>query len=104
MPAPGEPMFLAEDTAAALALAEEEQNTCPSCGLPKDWCRDPANQFGTFEPHQEFCWASYRLADYRAKKKFSDPQKASVQISARFAKGREPRAEAGLDIEPELDD
>lgn len=100
MPGPGEPLFTEDDTAAVIALAEEERDTCPACGYPKAWCRDPGNQFGAFEPHQEFCWATYRLADHRSAvvEKMSDAQRASVQISARFREGREPDIEAGLEL------
>lgn len=100
MPQPGEPLFLEEDTALAVALAEEERDTCPSCGYQKAWCRDPANQFGAFDVQQEFCWASYRLADHRAAKfeALSDSQRASVQVWATFREGREPDVEAGLNL------
>jgi hypothetical protein len=99
-PAPGEPLFTEEDTAGALALAEEERDTCPSCGYPKVWCRDPANQFGAFDVAQEFCWATYRLADYRKAKveNMSESQRASVQLAARFREGREPDFDAGLGL------
>lgn len=97
---PGEPEFLPEDTDGAIALAEEERDTCPSCGMQKAWCRDPVNQFGVFEPHQEFCWASYRLADFRKAKfdKLSESQQASWQVWAGFREGHEPAIEAGLDL------
>ena len=68
--------------------------------MQKAWCRDPANQFGTFEPHEDFCWASYRLADHRKAKveQMSDSQRASLQLSVRFREGREPDLEAGLGL------
>ena len=99
-PAPGEPLFTEEDTGLAVALAEEERDTCPACGYLKSWCRDPANQFGTFEPHEEYCWASYRLADYSKANgdKLSDSQRAAIQVSARFREGREPDVDAGLGL------
>jgi len=97
-PAPGEPLFTKEDTAGALALAEEERDTCPSCGYLKVWCRDPANQFGAFDVDEEFCWATYRLADYRKSKDYGESQAASVQLAVRFREGREPDIEAGLDL------
>lgn len=100
-PAPGEPLFTEEDTAAAVALAEEERDTCSSCGMPKAWCRDPANQFGVFEPDQEFCWVSYRLADHKKAKfeQMSDSQRASVHLSAKFRQGHEPDIDAGLGLD-----
>ena len=98
-PAPGEPLFTTEDTDYAIALAEEERDTCPACGMPKAWCRDPVNQFG-FEPAEAFCWATYRLADHRAARfeAMSESQRAAVQLSARFRDGVEPDLEAGLDL------
>jgi hypothetical protein len=33
-PGPGEPLWLAEDRAWALALAEVEADACPDCGQP----------------------------------------------------------------------
>jgi hypothetical protein len=104
-PPPGEPLFTEEDTAGAIALAEEERDTCPSCGHLKVWCRDQENRF-SFEPHQEFCWASYRLADHRKAEieKMSDSQRASVQVAARFREGHEPDIEAGLGLPDDQQD
>lgn len=98
-PQPGEPLFTEDDTAKAVALAEEERDTCPACGMPKVWCRDPANQFGAFEPVTDFCWVAYRLADHRAAvvEKMSDSQRAAAQVSVRFREGREPDLSAGLE-------
>jgi hypothetical protein len=104
-PTPGEPLFLEEDTAAALALAEEERDTCPSCGLPKAWCRDPKAQFGAFEAHEDTCFATYALAVHRkgVDEKRSDETRVATQTSVRFAAGREPDIEAGLELDA-LDD
>jgi len=98
---PGEPEFLRDDTLGALALAEEERDACPSCGYPKAWCRDPANQFGAFEPHEDWCWATYRLADHRKAKveQMGDSQREALQLTARFREGREPDFDAGLGLE-----
>lgn len=100
MPAPGEPLFLEEDTAHAVALAEEEANTCRSCGLPKAICRDPANKFGIFAGSHDFCYASYTLHDYRKAKtkNLSDAQQAAVQWNVEFREGKEVDATAGLGI------
>jgi hypothetical protein len=93
---PGEPAFLAEDTDGAVALAEEERDTCPSCGMPKVWCRDPANQFA-FEALEEQCHVTYRLAERRASwENRPEVQRAATQLSARFRKGHEPDIGAGL--------
>lgn len=98
-PQPGEPLFTIEDTEYAIALAEEERDTCPSCGMPKVWCRDPANQFA-FVPHEEQCHATYALAAHRKNvdENRSDESRAAVQMSARFLAGREPDLGAGLDL------
>jgi len=99
MPGPGEPLFLEDDTAAVIALAEEERDTCPSCGMPKAWCRDPANQFGVFEHYEETCHVTRLLADQRATwKDWPQGQQAATQLSARFREGREPDIGAGLGL------
>lgn len=99
-PQSGEELFTQEDTDYAIALAEEERDTCPSCGMPKAWCRDPANQFA-FEPHEETCFPSYRLALYRNSdgwKRKHDDTKQATQVSARFRDGHAPKWDAGLDL------
>ena len=98
--APGEPLFLLEDTDAAVALAEEERDTCPSCGLPKAWCRDRANQFGVFEAREEQCHASYALTAYRNRTSDArdEASKSAAQVSAAFVAGKEPDIAAGLDL------
>lgn len=100
-PQPGEPLFTAEDTAWALALAEEEADTCPVCGYPKAWCRDPANQFA-FEPHEEECFVSKRLAQHQSSeawKSKQDDTRSATQVSARFRDGHDPDYDAGLAID-----
>lgn len=100
-PQPGEEFFTQEDTDYAIALAEEERDACPSCGMPKAWCRDPANQFA-FEPAEATCWPAYRLAQHRRGDKWKskhDDTKAATQLSARFRKGYEPDIAAGLNID-----
>src|SRR5690242_9938431 len=106
MPQAGEPLFLQDDTAGAIALAEEERDTCPSCGLPKAWCRDPANQFGVFEPREEQCHVTYALTAYRngVNESRDDVTRSAVQMWAGFAKGKEPDLTAGLDLPGEGDD
>jgi hypothetical protein len=104
MPAPGEPLFTADDTAAVVALAEEERDTCPACGMPKVWCRAPENQFA-FEPSEERCHVAYRLAEHRAAKweGMHESTRAATQLSARFRPGHEPDLEAGLGLDSEPD-
>ncbi|WP_327337403.1 hypothetical protein OG384_14985 [Streptomyces sp. NBC_01324] len=43
--APGEPLWIEEDRAWALALAEVEADTCPDCGQPWSEATDPVNEF-----------------------------------------------------------
>lgn len=105
-PQSGEELFTQEDTDYAIALAEEERDTCPSCGMPKAWCRDEANKFA-FEPVVETCAPAYRLALYRNGDKWKDMQdddKQAAQLTARFRKGHEPDIAAGLGLgEPDQD-
>jgi hypothetical protein len=100
MPAPGEPLFLEEDTALVIALAEEERDTCSSCGMPKAFCRDPRAQFTAFAVHEETCFATYKLAEHRkgVDEKRSDETRASTQMSVRFADGYNVDLDAGLDL------
>lgn len=99
-PVPGEPLFLEDDTAAAIALAEEERDTCHRCGYPKVWCREPAHQFA-FEPKEDVCWPTKRLEDHREssewKKKHASTQRAT-QLWAVFRDGHDPDIAAGLDL------
>lgn len=66
----GEPLFLPEDTALAIALTEqeaaEEAEQCPRCGLQKSVCRDISNQFG-FAVSAEQCHATAAITDAMAK-------------------------------------
>jgi len=100
MPQPGEPLFTDEDTVYAMALAEEEAATCPSCGLLKVVCRDPAYQFGGFEATDEICWATHAVAEKRiAFKDAHDATRAAVQISPRYREGKEPAVDVGLELD-----
>ncbi len=99
-PSPGEPLFLEDDTAAAVALAEEERDACPSCGWPKAWCRDKANQFA-FDAHEEMCWPTWRLAQRRDSGEWKSKHpatQAATMLSARFRQGHEPDVGAGLEL------
>lgn len=104
MPAPGEPLFLEEDTAAAIALAEEERDTCPSCGLPKAYCRSEDAEEGVarFDIREDRCWATYRIALRREaleKDGAHSATKQAMQITPRIRKGHEPALDAGLNID-----
>jgi hypothetical protein len=52
----GEPLWLDEDRAWALALLEAEANACPDCGQPWDVATDKANEF-EFRAHLIRCHA-----------------------------------------------
>lgn len=43
--APGEPVWLDEDRAWALALAQVEADSCPDCGQPWSESSDPASEW-----------------------------------------------------------
>jgi putative lipase involved disintegration of autophagic bodies len=43
---PGEPLWLPEDRAWALALLEVEADACPECRQPWHEATDPKNEFG----------------------------------------------------------
>lgn len=45
IPAAGEPMWLPEDRAWALALLEVEADKCPDCGTPWGEATDPKREF-----------------------------------------------------------
>lgn len=102
---PGEPLFLDTDTAAAIALAEEERDTCTKCGYLKAWCREGSLlDLHRFEVEEETCWATYRLAARREKlaKAHRETQDARL-LSVRFRDGYTPDLAAGLgfDLEPD---
>lgn len=44
MPGPGEPLWLDDDRDAAVALLEEEANTCEGCGHPKTQSMHPSSE------------------------------------------------------------
>jgi hypothetical protein len=96
----GEPQFLAEDTDAALALAEEEADTCGQCGMLRIWCSDPANQFA-FDAEERVCWPTYRrelrLSLLRSEGRDEATARAT-QVGALFREGHEPDPTAGLEL------
>ncbi len=107
MPGPGEPLFLPEDTDLAVALAEEERDTCPSCGLPMVWCRDgKTHPFTDHDVVEQVCQPTLRLERHREsdgwKTKHAATQ-AATRLSTRFREGREPDVGAGLGL-PGADD
>lgn len=97
----GEPYFLPEDTDLAVALAEEEADTCRSCGYPKAWCRDPKHQF-VFEVVGEQCHATYALVSAGGAEA-KEASRQARQSSARFRAGFIADTSAGLDLPEELD-
>jgi hypothetical protein len=101
-PAPGEPLFTRHDTDLAVALAEEEADTCEACGLPKAWCRDNADGRYRFDVEESWCWATYRVASRQDTNKFQKahaPTKRATQMRPKFRKGYEPDLTAGLGLE-----
>jgi hypothetical protein len=98
-PQPGEPLFLPSDTAAVVALAEEEVDTCPQCRMPKAWCRAAKDGRARFDVAEEFCWATYRIAlrEQRREKEKTDPAtRAATLLAPKFRQGYEPDVMAGL--------
>jgi hypothetical protein len=56
MPAPGEPLWLPEDRAWAIALLDVEAEACPDCGQP--WSESAAmGAEGTYTADIHRCWA-----------------------------------------------
>lgn len=101
-PAPGEPFFTPADRAAALALAEEEADTCRQCGMPRSWCRDNATGRARFDVNEEFCWATYRVAlrqEKQLKEKVAPAMRAGYVHTPRFNDGHEPDVMAGLEAD-----
>lgn len=99
-PQPGEPLFTEDDTAYALALAEEERDTCPNCGMPVAVCSDPQYQFA-FEPSERVCWPTARMALHRASpewEKRADEVRQATMLAARFREGHAAPLDAGLDL------
>lgn len=90
------------DTAAVLALAEEEADQCRQCGMPKVWCRDNDKGRARFDVDESFCWATYRIGQRQAKQqkeKADQAMQAAYVLSPKFREGREPDMLAGLDID-----
>jgi hypothetical protein len=96
---PGEPVFLDADTEGALALAEEEADTCPLCHMPKVWCRDINNQFA-FQAVEEQCHATYAVAMHHASvnEARDEPTRRAIQTFAGFRGSFRPDFLAGLDL------
>jgi len=103
MPGPGEPLFLQKDTDLAVALAMEERDACPACGMPKAWCRDSEKGRARFAVAEDFCWSTYRLAQHQeAVDKKGERPPAMVrayQYATKFRPGFEPEIDAGLNLE-----
>lgn len=77
----------------------EERDTCPSCGMLKDWCRDPDKARARWNVSEDFCWATYRLA--QRKPKGDDPQERATLVVPAIKPGYEPDVFAGLDLSPD---
>lgn len=95
---PGEPLFLQEDTEAAVALAEEERDACPLCGMPKAWCRDHENGRAAFEAVDDWCWVTYHVGERQKRLANENATGRHIPVSARFARDFEPDYWAGLGL------
>lgn len=87
-----------------MALAEEERDTCPACGMPKAWCRSEDGEEGVarFDVHEQRCWATYRVALRREaleKDGAHSATRQAMQIAPRFRDGHHPPIDAGLNID-----
>jgi hypothetical protein len=101
-PQPGEPLFLPADTEMAVALAEEERDTCPACGLPTAWCRQNEGGRWRFDVDESFCWATYRVASRQNTGKWRsahEETRQATQLRVKFRPGHEPAMTAGLGID-----
>ena len=106
LPGPGEQLFTQEDTDLAMALALEEKEQCPSCGLPKSVCRDDKVGRARFGVEEHFCWATYRLASRKPKldsKGNVGPTEKATLTSLTFRPGYEPDLLGDLPLEFEAD-
>jgi hypothetical protein len=100
-PQPGEPLFLPADTEMAVALAEEERDTCPACGLPKAWCRQVEGGRARFRAEESFCWAVYAvnaLRDTTAWQRKNNGNHGAYMVHPAIKPGHEPSMTAGLAI------
>jgi hypothetical protein len=97
----GEPEFLPEDTDGAVALAEEEGDTCPACGRPMAICRSPDVKWTDLDVVEEECHFTMRIAQHTVGDKWrgkSPESRASTMLGTRFREDREPDWTAGLDL------
>lgn len=78
-------MFLPQDTNWALAHAEHkaqvEAQRCRLCGLPKEICRDKANQF-RFLAEAERCHATYAIASASDRASSNGSNEVSLKATA----------------------
>ncbi len=83
-----------------MALAAEERDTCPSCGMLKVWCRDAKNGRARFAAVSDFCWATYYMALRHEKlaEEAHPSTKAATQVYAKFREGGEPDPYEGLEL------
>jgi hypothetical protein len=83
-----------------MALALEESETCHQCGLPRAFCRDNENGRARFTVAEEFCWATYAVAQRKSKhdKEKKDPTLQAAYIhAAKIRDGKAPDIMAGLE-------
>lgn len=81
----GEPLWLEEDRAWALALLEVEGNACPDCGQPWDIATDAKNE-GEFKAELIRCHAC--TASAQAVQSYQDRNGSSHGIHVRIERPR----------------
>jgi hypothetical protein len=72
----GEPLWLDEDRAWALALLELEKNACPECGQPWDVATSKDNEFNF---HAELIRCHACTTSAKAVKAYQDRNKGSAE-------------------------
>jgi hypothetical protein len=91
MPAAGEPLFTDEDTAWALALQAEDDDTCPLCNLPLSVCADPAYEMAYKGEPIRTCWPTWAIAQAQVNAQSGDRAwQASTVWGARHRDGFTP--------------
>lgn len=73
VPQPGEPLWLDEDRAWAIALLAEQRDACPGCGQPRSETFDPANAYAYGVKRLGVCAGCY-VKDFAAKDELQGSQ------------------------------
>lgn len=92
-----------------MALAEEERDACPKCGMPKAFCREAEDGRQRWGVREDFCWVTFRMAQRKPKLNqdgtVSAVEKATI-VSPTIRDGYEVNLFAGLELDeaPQTDD